>query len=459
MCADAQRCKVNGDCVSGICTAQTCESYYNWNVGFIAGTSMDTIHVSGLALDQAGNAAVTGHFSGTTSFGGVPLASAGGQDIFVATFDAAGNPLTSHRFGDAADQRVYAIASLANGVTAITGGFQGSLNFTGAPLVSTGSDDVFVAVLDPSGTPAWSARFGGLGSQLGSSIGFRPDSNIVVAGVFSGTINLGGTTLTSAGGQDIFVARFTGVSLQDWKHVWSKRFGGPGNEYVKMQLDASGNIILAGGTEGPLDLGGGALAEAGGADVFVAVLDPSGNHLWSKRFGDGGDQYVNDLAVDAAGNVIVNGSVRMGSIDLGGGPLVDLGNGVTFLAKLGASGKHVWSRAIDVDATRAARVSVDSVGNVVVGGTSSPGADFGGGPLSGGGYPDAAIAKYDGAGNFVWARLFGDNQDQGGGPIAAYDAKSVLVSGDFSGSVAFGKTPLVCANGGTSAFLARLHAP
>jgi hypothetical protein len=38
---------------------------------------------------------------------------------------------------------------------------------------------------------------------------------------------------------------------------------------------------------GTVNLGGSDLTSAGGVDVFVAKFDPSGVHQWSQRFGDG----------------------------------------------------------------------------------------------------------------------------------------------------------------------------
>ena len=50
--------------------------------------------------------------------------------------------------------------------------------------------------------------------------------------------------------------------------------------------DAAGNVIIVGDLWGAANFGGGVLTTAGAQDVFIAKLDPNGKHLWSKRFGD-----------------------------------------------------------------------------------------------------------------------------------------------------------------------------
>ncbi|HUN81537.1 MAG TPA: hypothetical protein VMV81_08520 [Phycisphaerae bacterium] len=59
-------------------------------------------------------------------------------------------------------------------------------------------------------------------------------------------------------------------------------------------------------------------------DIFLAKFDASGNHLWSKRFGDSLSQIGAAIAVDLAGSVWIAGSF-LGSLDFRGGPLTSAG--------------------------------------------------------------------------------------------------------------------------------------
>jgi hypothetical protein len=80
-------------------------------------------------------------------------------------------------------------------------------------------------------------------------------------------------------------------------------------------------------------LGGGSLTSAGGGDILVAKLDPSGNHLWSTRYGDASNQQATATAIDSADNVVVTGYLH-DTVDFGNGPLVGPGGYNVFLAKL-----------------------------------------------------------------------------------------------------------------------------
>ena len=85
-----------------------------------------------------------------------------------------------------------------------------------------------------------------------------------------------------------------------------------------------------------MDFGGGPLTSAGGIDIFLAKFDPAGNHLWSKRFGDGFSQIGYSVTVDGADNVLFTGAFS-GSVDFGGGPLTSAGGIDIFLAKFAGS--------------------------------------------------------------------------------------------------------------------------
>jgi hypothetical protein len=100
-----------------------------------------------------------------------------------------------------------------------------------------------------------------------------------------------------------------------------------------MAIDSAGNMVITGRFGSLVDFGGGPLTGAGQGDIFVAKLDPSGNHLWSADFGDEDAQVAGGTAIDSAGSVVVTGCFA-GTVDFGNGPLVSVGNEDVFLVKL-----------------------------------------------------------------------------------------------------------------------------
>jgi hypothetical protein len=86
-----------------------------------------------------------------------------------------------------------------------------------------------------------------------------------------------------------------------------------------------------------MSFGGASVGKYNAASAFVAKLDGSGNHVWSKGFGTFAVGF--GVATDAATNVFFTGYFQ-GTIDFGSGPLVGRnpvngGNAFNvFLAKL-----------------------------------------------------------------------------------------------------------------------------
>jgi hypothetical protein len=409
---------------------------------------------AGVAVDGTGAVTLAGYFSGTADFGGGPLVASGVPDVFVTRLDPAGHHVWSKRFGDTSDQKASAVAVDSAGNVVVAGNFYGTVDFGGGPLTSAGAQDIFVAKLDPTGQHLWSKRFSGVGAAARwlTSLALDAAGDVLLAGYFYGDVDLGGGTLTSAGGADVFAARLD----KDGGHLWSKRFGGTGDEFAMgVAAGGAGDAFITGSFSATMDLGCGPLTGVGGQDVYVARLGPAGACSWSARFGDAATQVGTGIAVDATGNVLVTGYFA-GGIDFGGGALTSAGTYDVFVAKLDGAGAYGWARRFgDADAQAGGGVTTDMAGNVVVTGIMKGQADFGGGPLASGGGKDIFVAKLDGAGAHLWSKRYGDDQDQGGTSVAVDPAGNVLVTGYMAGTVDFGGGALV-SPGGWDVFVAKL---
>jgi hypothetical protein len=279
--------------------------------------------------------------------------------------------------------------------------------------------------------------------------------------VSSSGVDFGGGPLFSAGAQDVFLVKYNSAGA----HVWSKRFGGSGADLGgPVAVDGGGNVIVAGTFTGSINLGGATLTSAGGRDLFVAKFSATGQHLWSKRFGGTADDWVRGIAVDGAGAVVLTGQF-LNTINFGGANLTSAGpDEDIFLAKLsGVDGGHVWSKRLGGSSAADAGygVAVDGVGNVAITGYFAGGVDFGGGQLIAQMY-DIFVAKYSSSGAYTWAKRFGDPpglyNSQFGDAIAMSTAGNVFVAGHFAGTLDFGvggsMTSVV--GGGSDGFLASI---
>jgi hypothetical protein len=346
------------------------------------------------AIDASDNIIGAGYFFGTIDFGGGVLSSQGQRDAALVKFDPSGALIWSRSFGDAGDQFALGVAVGATGDIVIAGRFTGTIDFGGGPLVSAGGTDLFLARFDAAGQHLWSQRFGDALDQIWATVALDPSDNAIMAGSFRGQMVFGATTLQSASNlaDDVFVALVDPAG----NSLWARRFGDAFPERCSgVAADSAGNVLLAGHFWNAIDFGGGVLSSAGMNDLFLAKLDASGQHLWSRRYGDAADQsgLQNAVAVDGAGNIALSGTIQ-GSVDFGGGPLAPGGGLDAFVAKLDAQGNHLWSRRFGDGADQYANaLAVDATGSVLLTGYFAGSADFGAGLVTSAGGDDLFVLR------------------------------------------------------------------
>ena len=262
----------------------------------------------------------------------------------------------------------------------LAGDFSGTLDLGGDPLVSAGLRDIFVARFASDGSHLWSKRFGGTSNDVGFGIATLSGGEVVLTGQFGTTVDFGGGPLTSAGSSDIFLFKFAGG---DGAHRWSKRFGSPiSDQGFGVATDDEGNVLLTGSFQGTVNFGGGPLeAPAGTLAAFLAKFTDDGAHRWSKGFGtSAGSTEGLGIATDGDGNVLVTG-VATGTVNFGGGSLDGSSQREIFVAKFASTGSHLWSKRFGNFDASGAGIATDAAGNVVVTGYFAGTVDFGGGLL------------------------------------------------------------------------------
>ena len=109
------------------------------------GTSVDQGY--GIAVDGAGNAYVTGRFEGTATFGSHTLTSTGSYDIFAARLNPSGTWQWAVKAGGTDSDTGSGIAVDGAGNAYVTGYFTGTATFGSHTLTSSGGTDIFVAKL------------------------------------------------------------------------------------------------------------------------------------------------------------------------------------------------------------------------------------------------------------------------------------------------------------------------
>jgi hypothetical protein len=362
--------------------------------GYIGGSGFD--EGSGIAIDAAGNAYVTGRTESTEATFpvtvGPDLTHNGSGDAFVAKVNAAGTALDYCGYiggsegdgggGIAVDEagNAYVIGS--------TDSTEATFPVTVGPDLTLngelGYPDAFVAKVNASGTALdYCGYIGGSEVELGSGIAVDGAGNAHVIGgtdsteaTFPVTV---GPDLTDNGGRDAFVARVNaaGTSLDYCGYI-----GGSGlDQGAGIAIDAAGNAYITGRTDSteatfPVTVGPD-LTLNGADDAFVAKVNAAGTALDYCGYIGGAAEIYSEapkgIAVDSAGNAYVVGYTKSteATFPVTVGPdLTHNGSTDAFVARVNAAGTsldycgYIGGSSYD----SGSGIAVDEAGNAYVAG-------------------------------------------------------------------------------------------
>lgn len=336
----------------------------------------------GIGIDKHHNVYVTGEFEKTAKFSSsVSLTSAGGNDGFLAKYDANGNVVWAKKFGHASSSdKGRAIAVSTSGNCYITGNFSNTVTFGSTSLSSSGGNDIFIVKYDKNGNVIWAKKAGGSRQDRGYGIAIDATENVFVTGSFTSSAKFKSTTITNTGKMSTFLAKYnSGGTFQ-----WVKASGNccDTTQAGSVALDGDGNIYIAGSFAGKAKFSSTTLQSAGLRDIFLAKYSPSGSLLWAKRAGGSKDDFANGVTVDASRRrVYITGFVETaGSI-----------SGLSY-------------------------------------------------PFSG--YKDVIVASYNLDGDAKWVKTYGGSRRDIGLAITTNLQGNIYVTGLFNGNAVFGSTTL-----------------
>jgi len=388
---------------------------------------------NGLATDHAGNVIVVGALAGSIDFGGGNVVtSIGSADIFIAKYSAQGVLQWVKRLGTALSNTAHGVAVDSQNNIIVTGDFSSSVDFGGGLVTSFGGQNIFVVKYSSSGGYIWAKGFGA-GGDHGYAVAVDGSDNVVLGAATGGSLNFGGVALINLGSYDGVIAK---LSAATGATMWAKEVGGSGTDYVfGLAVDRSGDVVATGQFGGG-NLGGGNMAGGG----FVAKYSgTNGSYRWAKvASASSGAPSGNAVATDPnTGNIFVTGGFS-GSADFGGGPISTLYGGGLFVAAYGPTGSNLWARAFGASGDAGAGVAIDGNGNLAITGTCNTGADFTGtGVMTYGAY--FFVASFTPSSSYRWVVRTQTTTTGGGGTgITADSLGHVTTCGSFKGTADFG---------------------
>jgi len=261
-----------------------------------------------------------------------------------------------------------------------------------------------------SGTTLWARDFGPI-LIPGDARGIATDAAgfVYVTGAFTGTVDFGGTQLTSAGGHDIVLAKYE----PSGKLLFARRFGDAASFQLGMGIAVgpTGDIVSSGMFNGGADFGDG-LQVTQGQRAYAARFLKDGSTLWSRFFPAEDPSHLSGhhVAVTRTGDIVVCG-YAFTSADFGCGPASapsNPGSNDPYVVKLDASGKCLWSKRSTIPGEAHSQVTegvaVGPTGDILAVGVFDGSVDLGKDRLISAGGRDLFLIKFDASGNVLWNR-------------------------------------------------------
>ena len=293
-----------------------------------------------------------------------------------------------------------------------------------------------------SQAPSWQWALNGncTTTDNGSAITTDINGNVYTTGYFYGSnLTLGTTTIVNAGNYDVFISKHD----NNGSFLWARKIGGAFDDVGNaITSDNSGNVFVCGYyTSNTLTIGSFTLNNLGGTDMFIAKYDPNGNVLWAKSFGDNMIEEANAITCDGT-NVYVTGQFQSNTINFGTGTLTCNGGGDVFILKYDSNGNEIWGKSIGDAGLEIGYGITTSPGNdvFVTGSYRSANITFSTYTLTNNGGSDYFIARYNTAGNEIWAKGEGGNMDDAGTSVLV-NSNGIYTTGSFrSTNISFGAT-------------------
>jgi len=339
-----------------------------------------------------------------------------------------------------------------NGNYYIYGNFNGTVSQDAISYSSFGgSQDIFLSKYNSLGEVQWIKQIGGTGVETAVSLLLSADgSSLILSGQTNGTCDFGGTSVTTVGLNDIFLAKFSLSGNCQWaKNV---AYGATHQINGAIAEDNSGSIVMTGIFIDAVTFygGSGSLSSSysGLRQMFIAKFDSGGNFTWSKLVGcsDAANSSNIKSVTSYNGEYYFTGSY-VGNLDINGTAISNstgFTDGVLF--KMNSSGTVQWVKQItgNDNAEIVYRHTMDESGNLyLTGHFISSTVNLDGTILtntSAGTY-DVFIAKYNTNGSVQWAQSAGSTADDKCLDITFKNGKGV-VTGSFGGAITFGTSTL-----------------
>lgn len=268
----------------------------------------------GTSIDRGFSACATNDGNiviANTTESGIPYVSNGFgvTDIWLLKIDLQGNIIWQKSFGGNNHDYVKTIKRTADNGYIIIGNSHSS---NGNLNENKGELDVWLFKTNSNGDLLWQKTFGGSKSDYANAIIEDKSGNFLVVGeTYSFDFDASENHSNSIS-RDYFVIK---INSQGQK-VWTRCYGGSGNEYARGVVETFGNEYVIVGESYSDD--GQAPNNKGSADFWLIKINPdNGNLIWEKKYGSDGHDEPNTMLLTFDNDFVVVGNTF---------PISDLGD-------------------------------------------------------------------------------------------------------------------------------------
>ncbi|CAD5273436.1 MULTISPECIES: IPT/TIG domain-containing protein [unclassified Imperialibacter] len=342
------------------------------------------------------------------------------------------------------------------GNTYLIGSFRETAVFAGTSLTSAGLDDIFVAKYDPNCNLIWVKQIGGAEYEFPTTIIVDQLGNSYLAGVSSDRPLFDGIPKGQPG-RNLFVTKLNASG----DVAWVKTFASNSSQmpsFNSMASDQAGNLYLAGGFAESLSIGSSSLISNGGTDLLIMKLNSaSGDLLWAKNMGGDSNDFGSAIEINANHELFLAGAF-FETTHLGDKSLTSFGSLDAFVAKLDAEGDPIWVKQLGgSNYDNVYSLAADNQGNLYGVGYFTGQATLGSVSIAGQGNEDILIAKFGtSSGDLVWVKTEGGYNYDNARSVDLDNNGNIYVTGYFSTS-AFDDFGLTTEMNSRDAFVAKYN--
>jgi len=272
------------------------------------------------------------------------------------------------QYGGTANASCEVVTIDAGGAAYAGGTYEAILPIAGEELTSLGGDDIWIARFEAGGQLLWAATAGGFSDESITAMTVAPDGDLICAGSYWERAFFEDQELVAqANIKGLFVARYTPAGNLRWvKGIDGTRL----KEVTDLQCDRAGNIYLSGFFEEQLLVDEAVLQSNGVSDLFLLQLDGQGRLGWAIHEGLTGNTRALSLAVTPEEDLVVGGyfddTTRIIGETFAVSSFMDR---EVFLARYSKTGEGQWARmAGGVLPNDISSVAVDAGGDIYVAG-------------------------------------------------------------------------------------------